>query len=39
MQSKCSELTFKSQDDIDNFNEHRWGYKSIMPGFEEDKFA
>lgn len=30
---------FTKQEDVDTFNEMRRGYKSPMPGFEEDFFV
>ena len=34
-----SELSFKSQEEIDNYNFLRLGYKSPMEGFGEDFFV
>jgi hypothetical protein len=34
-----SEMSFKSQDEIDYFNQMRRGYKSPMQGFGEDFFV
>lgn len=34
-----SEMSFKSQDEIDYFNQLRRGYKSPMQGFGEDFFV
>jgi hypothetical protein len=31
-----TDIVFKNQSEIDNFNNVRWGYKSKMNGFEED---
>mmetsp|Transcript_6235 Transcript_6235/g.10158 ORF Transcript_6235/g.10158 Transcript_6235/m.10158 type:complete len:86 (-) Transcript_6235:678-935(-) len=33
-----SELSFNSQDEVDDFNQLRFGYKSVMTGFGEDMF-
>lgn len=34
-----SELSFKSQEEVDNYNKLRLGYKSPMEGFGEDFFV
>ena len=38
-QRSKSTLSFYHQREIDDFNQLRRGYKSPMPGFEEDFFA